>query len=81
MSNKHTNKSQGDSSFREWLSDNLRYLVLIIAALLIVVVIVMVTTLVGQYRSKKPSESGQNPASDIVIMSESVTEASIQSES
>ena len=48
MSNKHTNKSQGDSAFREWLSDNLRYLVLIIAALLIVVVIVMViVTLTG----------------------------------
>ena len=79
MSNKHTDKSQGDSSFREWLSDNLRYLVLIIAALLIVVVIVMVTTLVGQYRNKKPAKSGQNPASDIVIMSESITEASTQS--
>jgi len=73
MSEKKKKRTSEDSAFREWLSDNLRYLVLIIAILLIIVVIVMVTALLKQRREDKNDPLAET-GPDITIMSERVTE-------
>jgi len=63
-------KKTEDSPFREWLSDNLRYIVLIIAVLLIIIVIVMIMALLKSRRDGSAGAGNQEAGSQIVIMSE-----------
>ncbi len=57
-------------NFREWLSDNLRYILLIMAALLIVVIGICIFRMVGGGSSKKTGDSGKQPAAETEIVTE-----------
>lgn len=80
MSDKEKKNRQEDSPFREWLSDNLRYLVLAIAILLIIVLIVMITALMRQEGTGKTDSGASESGPDIIIMSEKITESETQTE-
>ena len=69
MSKSSGNRNNGEDAFREWLSDHLRYLVLLIALLLAVVVIIMTVSLMDNRQGSLQAGAGDNPDA-VVIMSE-----------
>ena len=66
---KSGNRNNGEDAFREWLSDHLRFLVVLIALLLAVVVIIMVVSLLDNRPGGSGNGAGDNPDA-VVIMSE-----------
>ena len=69
MSKSSGNRNNGEDAFREWLSDHLRYLVLLIALLLAAVVIIMTVSLMDNRQGSLQAGAGDNPDA-VVIMSE-----------
>ena len=80
MSKSSGNRNNGEDAFREWLSDHLRYLVLLIALLLAVVVIIMAVSLLDSRPGSSDTGTGDKPDA-VVIMSETAVESGDVSQS
>lgn len=71
MSRSTGNRNNGEDPFREWLSDHLRYLVLLIGLLLAAVVIIMTVSLLDNRPGGADAAAAGDPDA-VVIMSEAV---------
>ena len=75
MRNSSGNGNKGGDAFREWLSDRLRYFILLIALLVAVMAITMVSRLIDSNMSRSNRSAGESGAASDVKSEEETQEA------
>ena len=76
MRNSSGNRSKGGDAFREWLSDRLRYFILLFAFLIAVAAITIVSRFLDQ-RLNLNNRNVQDPGSASAVLSDKETEEPI----